>query len=393
MANEKARREYGSGSISQRKDGSWTARFSIGVNENGKPKIKALYGKTEKEVRRKLNDFKRDFYKNSAQSIKKSTVGQYMTTWLTENKRNKLKPKSYDRLEQTLKYQVLPKIGHLQVAAIQSGDIQRMVNSLKADGLSYSTVKKAYDAVNDCFRTGVTQKTVPFNPALGVTIPAQKSFNTSEIKYHDEKAVEAITKAALSTYSNGTRVYRLGDAIILDVNTGLRLAEIAALRWEDVDLNNKVIHITNTRVVVRNRSGATKNKYITLVQDSTKSRAGERTVDLNGIAVDCLERLKKVTGECEYVLSTKSGAPMSLRYIDRMCRKIEVAAGLPEEQIYGMHALRHTFATNLFSNGVDIKTISELLGHSDITTTYNTYVHVIKKLKRDAVISIDKPKA
>lgn len=89
----------------------------------------------------------------------------------------------------------------------------------------------------------------------------------------------------------------------------------------------------------------------------------------------------------------KNGAPMSLRYIDRMCRKIEVAAGLPEEQIYGMHALRHTFATNLFSNGVDIKTISELLGHSDITTTYNTYVHVIKKLKRDAVISIDKPKA
>ena len=75
MANEKARREYGSGSISQRKDGSWTARFSIGVNESGKPKIKALYGKTEKEVRRKLNDFKRDFYKNSAQSIKNLLSG------------------------------------------------------------------------------------------------------------------------------------------------------------------------------------------------------------------------------------------------------------------------------------------------------------------------------
>lgn len=109
--------------------------------------------------------------------------------------------------------------------------------------------------------------------------------------------------------------------------------------------------------------------------------------------MDALRRLKEVTGNFSYVLATKNGDPLSLRYIDRLCRKIEVTAGLPEDQIYGMHALRHTFATTLFTNGVDIKTISELLGHSDITVTYNTYVHIIKKLKRDAVSTADTNRA
>lgn len=93
MSDSNPRREKGSGSISQRKDGTWTARFTIGVNEQGKQKVKAFYGKTEREVRRKLNDFKKEFYKNDMSSVQRSTVQQYMTRWLNENKKNELKPK------------------------------------------------------------------------------------------------------------------------------------------------------------------------------------------------------------------------------------------------------------------------------------------------------------
>lgn len=392
MSDSNSRREKGSGSISQRKDGTWTARFTIGVNEQGKQKVKAFYGKTEREVRRKLNDFKKEFYKNDMSSVQRSTVQQYMTRWLNENKKNELKPKSFDRLEQTLTYQVFPKIGHLQVAALQADDVQKMLNDLKADGKSYSTVKKAYDAVNECFRTGVVQRTVIFNPALGVTIPAKKQFGISQIKFHDSDSVKKICDAALSTYKDGKRVYRIGDGIILDLHTGLRIAELAALKWDDVDFDKKVLYVESTRVVVKNRDSIADTKYITIEQDSTKSKAGAREVELNDSAVAALTRLKDITGNTDYVLSTREGNPISIRYLDRMCRKIEVAAGLPEEQVYGMHALRHTFATTLFANGVDIKTISELLGHSDITVTYNTYVHVVKGLKRSAVSSIDTTK-
>ena len=176
IMGDKQRRDYGTGSISQRADGTWTARMIIGVNEKGKPRVKALYGKSEREVKKKLKEFQKEFYKNDQTIVQKNTVESYMLNWLHTNKRNTLKPKSYDRLEQTLTYQVIPYIGHLQLAAIQANDVQKMINGLADSGKSYSTIKKAYDAVNECFRTGIIQKTVLFNPALGVTVPAKGQF-------------------------------------------------------------------------------------------------------------------------------------------------------------------------------------------------------------------------
>lgn len=119
-------------------------------------------------------------HKNDMSVVQRRTVESYMPNWLRSVKSNELKPKSYDRLEQTLTYQVIPHIGHLQVAAIQPDDVQKMVNALKDEGLSYSTIKKAYDAVNDCFRTGVIKRSVVYNPALGVSIPAKKSFGKTK---------------------------------------------------------------------------------------------------------------------------------------------------------------------------------------------------------------------
>lgn len=162
----KKRREYGSGSISQRKDGTWTGRIFIGFSEEGKRQYKAVYGKTETEAKRKLNAFKKEFAKNDFVNIKKDTVGSFMMDWLNNTKVNTLKPKSFDRLEQTIKFQVIPYVGSLQLAAIDSSDVQRMVNELKRNGLSYSTIKKAYDAVNDCFRTAVIQRNVYLGGAL-----------------------------------------------------------------------------------------------------------------------------------------------------------------------------------------------------------------------------------
>lgn len=255
----KGMREYGSGSISQRKDGLWTARVQVGRNEHGKPIVKALYGHTEAEVKRKLREFKKKASAGDIINVKKGTVAVYMTNWLTTNKRNVLKPKSYDRLESTLNNQVIPQIGHIQLAALKPADIQKMINALKDGGKSYSTIKKAYDAVNDCFRTGVIQKTVAENPTLGVTLPAKNQFEQSEIKFFTKEEVDALYIAARKTYKNGTRVYRLGEIIIFDINTGLRLGELLALKWSDIDMESRLMTIQSNRVLVRNRGEGTEN--------------------------------------------------------------------------------------------------------------------------------------
>ena len=385
MAESKQRREYGSGSVSQRADGTWTARMVIGINEKGRPRIKALYGKTEREVKKKLKDFQKEFYKNDQSVVQRGTVESYMRTWLYENKQNLLKPKSFDRLEQTVLYQVIPQVGHIQLAAFQSSDVQTMLNTLKRSGLSYSTVKKAYDAVNECFRTGVIQKTVLFNPALGVAVPAKKTFGKTEIRYYNDAEVDKLCETATAAYSNGKRIYRLGDGVIVDLNTGLRMAELLALKWTEVDFERRRVVVNSTRVIVKDRDDNAEHKYTVIEQDSAKSATSMREVDMNDACYDALMRLKEITGEYDYVLSTKDGKPLSPRYLDRMLRKIAVASEFPEDKIYGLHALRHTFASRLFAAGEDVKTVSELLGHSDITITYNTYIHLINEQKRKAV--------
>lgn len=391
---KKPKREYGSGSVSQRKDGTWTARIKIGTKEDGSPRIKAFYGKSEREVKRKLKEFKTILNKYDGVVAGRGTVGAYMSDWLYETKINELKPTSFDRLEQTLLYQVLPNIGELQLQALSSGDLQKMVNKLKKDGYSYSTVKKALEACNNCFTTGVIQHTLPFNPALGVTLPAKNQFTPEDggdesteenVKFYTVPEVQKLYAAATKCYGNGKPVYRLGYGIILAINTGLRCGELLGLKWSNVNLEERIIQITNTQIRVKDRTGTSGKKYITKDQKSTKTKSGIREMYLNDDAYDALLHLKEINGEFEYVLASEVGTPTGQRNFHRLLNKIIKAAGLPPEKEYGPHALRHTFASMLIANGENVKTVSELLGHSDTTVTYNTYVHLFKGQKISAV--------
>lgn len=386
MAQVRSRRDYGSGSISQRKDGTWTARVIIGTTEKGSPKIKALYGKTEREVKKKLKDFLIEFHRNDQIIVAKSSVEMYMRNWLYNKKLNELKGKSFDRLEQSVLYQVVPEIGLTQITALRADDIQSMLNRLKGKGLSWSTVKKAYDAVNECFRTGVEKRDLPFNPASGVSVPKQRSFDKQpEVKYYTDDEVGRLIEAARAVYSNGKPHYRLGDLVALDLATGLRNAELIGLKWCDIDFKNRKIYVNSTRVLIKDRSNNSKRNYIVVEQDSGKTKNSIRVVDISDSAYEALVRLFTVTGKFEYVLSTKDGKPVNPRFTDKTLRNIAVAAGFPEDRIFGMHTLRHTFATRLFAAGVEVKVVSDLLGHSNTKLTENIYIHVIDDLRKEAL--------
>ena len=235
------RLDYGEGSISQRSDGTWTARLTLGVNEDGKRKIKALYGKSEREVKKKLSEFKKEYYKNDSVNVEKNTVHSYMDSWLTDVKKYELKPKSYDWLEQTLNNNVNPAIGHLQIAALKSSDVQKMINDMVDDGSSYSTIKKAYNAVDACFKLGVIQRSIVYNPAAGVKLPSQNLFENKGIRYYSNEEVALLTDCSYKRYGNGKRIYRLGAAIPIVINTGLRLAEQLGQKWEDVNFDEEYI--------------------------------------------------------------------------------------------------------------------------------------------------------
>lgn len=387
----KRNRGYGNGSVYFREsDQRWVGKYKIGIKDDGRPAMKVVYGKSEAECHKKLKEIIEEANKTEYVQVQKSSVEDYMNNWLTSVKKNELKPKSYDRLEQTVKLYVNPAIGSIQLQAIKPKDVQTMINNLRESGKSHSTIKKAYEAVNACFKLGVIQKTVSHNPAVGVTIPSRKVLPSKKIQFYTKDEAAALTKQAMSCWGNGKRRYPLGAFVPLLLNTGLRASELLALKWEsDVDLKEKTLTIHNNVVFVRDR---TKEKgYKLLEQDSVKTDAGQdRTIPLNDDAVAALLDIYQITGDDQYVMTTSEKTIVKPRQLDQMFRRIAVAAGMPEEKIYGVHSLRHTFATLLLSNNVDIKTVSKLLGHSDVTITYNTYIHVIKEQEAKALESIPK---
>ena len=146
--------------IKQRKDGYYEPKITVSTNVR-----KSVYGATPTAVRRKARELIAEAARYDISNVKKMTVSTYMTHWLKDIKKPDLKPSSYDRVEQSLKYQIFPAIGHIQINALTSNDVQKMINTIISEK-SYSTAKKAYNNLNACMELGVQRGEILKNPVL-----------------------------------------------------------------------------------------------------------------------------------------------------------------------------------------------------------------------------------
>lgn len=380
------RRDKGEGSISQRKDGLWTGRLDIGVQENGKRKIKAVYGKTEQEVKRKLRALKKELIKHDYQEVKKLSVREYMTDWLYNYKQNEVKPSTFDRIEQICENQIFPCIGDLQINSVTANDFQKMINDL-AEKYSYSTVKKAYDYTKSCFTLAYDKREILYNPFVRISLPVNKKRDISDIHYYNDDEIKLIRKHSLKKHDNGCYIYKYGYAVILLLYTGLRVGELLALKWDCVDFEKKTLTVKGNVKQIKNRDSNIQGNYITIEQNTVKTKSGMRVIPLSKSALEALNYFRDINGNHVYIVSSSEDKPLSARNLDRTFRSILTNAGI--ENIYGVHSLRHTFASMLFRKGVDVKTVSELLGHADTGVTYNIYIHLIQEQKVKAVEGLE----
>lgn len=391
--NKRAKRANGEGGIYPLKDGTWVGRIMDGRKADGSPNMKTTKGQTYAECRKKFNALKKALHQNDSGVVQKLTIQAYMMRWLTTVKANVLKPKAYDRLEATVLHQIIPYVGYKQVAAFTAADLQDLLNLLAhKKKYSYSTVKKTYDAFNDCFRTALIRREVYINPALGVTVPrkiqtaiSDDDFSKSGLHFYEKEEVKQLIAAATEKWKNGKPVYKLGYIVPFAIYTGLRISELLGLKWANVDLTARKIKVVDSLVVVKDRREGAVHKTTMLDQKSTKTYSGRRQIALSDVAYDALLHLHKITGGGTYVFETQSHKPVSPRNVDRLLRCAAHTAGFDESRIFGMHALRHTFASMLFAAGEDVKTVSELMGHSGVEVTYNIYIHLIEETKAAAV--------
>ena len=382
-----SRRANGEGCIVKTASGKWSARIQIGFNSNGKPKIKTFSADTRKAVTERLNIYIRESKITSDFDNKNITVSAGIKVWLETYKKLYLKPTSYDRLETTINSNIVPYIGHMNTCELTASVIQeRLINALYLKRLSYSTIKKAYNALNGYLRQCEFDGSILKNPMIGVRLPSQNQFKKDEITTLTETERERFCSAAVDRFkSSAGLITRNGYAYIMVLYTGLRLSEALSLKWTDVDFSNKCIYINKNAVSIKDRGVNPTSAYKVVVQNSTKTASGIREVPLCSKAFDALLAHKGLYNakNNDYLFTSRNGNLVTPRNFAKSLNGIYNRAGIDKS---GAHILRHTFASMLFEKGVNIKIISKLLGHSRVEITYNEYVHLFKSQE---VLAVD----
>ena len=356
---------------------------------NGESHRKVWKDRKRSVVYASLDDYKHQLAVQGIFDIKNGIAfREFADNWLSVI-RPSIKPTTYMRKEVVLRVQVYPYIGNCIINQLSSAAIQNMINSL-SQAYSYSTVKKAYEAVNGCISYYNTITKSNNNPCLGVVLPKGSSRDISDISFFDKSGVRLIEEEAGRIKENGAPKYRLGQAIIILLYTGLRVSELLALNWNDVDFEHHTLTVNKNLVQIRDVDGEmTDSRYKLIIQDSTKTKSSNRVIPLNTKAEAAFKSLQAITGADDTVISTINHSLCAPYNISKLFHEIQTYAGIPKERQYGVHSLRHTFASMLYRNGCDTKIVSELLGHSSTKITEDIYIHIIQEQKAIAIDNLD----
>ncbi len=384
MAQKSERREKGTGTIYEREPGKWIGKINIGTTAEGKVKAKYFSGKTEAEVKRKIREYNKAGAKTEAAKI---TLGTYLLDWLKTYKLNSVKRSSYDALEGTAKNHIIPNLGMIQLGALTGDDIQKLLNKMKADGYSHSTVKKAHDCLNAVLKHALVREDIVKNPMLQVIMPAASLFPKKEIQFYTQEEALRITEEASKEYLTGRLVYVYGYVFILMLHTGIRLGEAIGLEKTDWDRKNNTLKIQrNVQSVKKRDKDGNAVTGRELVSNTTKTYSGERTLALNATATNALTKLCEEHPGSKYIVCDGNGHQVPPERVERTFYYLLKNVGLEKN---GVHSLRHTFASLLFAQGTDIKVVSKLLGHASVQITMNIYVHLYDNAEPDAVALLD----
>lgn len=387
---------YSDGSVFQTKNGEWRGKITL-TDPTTKKKLptKTFYGgKSAAEIKRRINEYRNDPLNYSGASVSKADAYRYFRKWLDEYKKPDIKVSSYDRLDETLRLYIKPEFDGVQLGEVTPDMCNGIITKYKDKGLSFSTIKKIYDALNACFTFAEARHDVYESPMRTVTMIPKVKFESrrkSDDARHLTEDEETAFLAEIDRQTASTKkyIYRYRDAFILDLHTGMRLGELTALNWEDIDFENKSVFVYKTAVMVNERydDGEKKSGVHQEIQESPKKSKSRRHIPLNDDAITALERLRAQAGDSPYVFPTQTGARVVMGSLEKQYSNIAAHCGIEGTSF---HSLRHTFATRLFEKGAEVKKVSELLGHATVAVTYNTYIHVIKESKADVVKLLEK---
>ena len=377
-------------------EGSWSKKTIKGIEYHRYRKLyngayKEFYGSTVKEVKEKIQEFESRNMYIKKNDIRKQTFGEYLENWFKNVRVYEVESSTYLRNEQTINYHIKDSsLYNAQMVNIDFELCQSLINKL-SEKYSRSTISKVYVILNMCFNHALTKGHIGENPMIKVKMPKESSLITKkkEAKWLSSNDVEKLVLEAERVNTRefrikgkvGERVYGVNAYyVILIIYTGLRIGELMALTWNDIDFNNKTLSVNKSRA-----KGKINGKTALYIKDP-KSESGTRLIPLSDRAIYALQKIKECSSsDTDLIVSNTSSESNITRTINRMLFR----AGCETEKC-GLHALRHTFGSLLLEKGVDLKTISYLLGHSDITVTANIYLHITREKAINSIEVLNK---
>ncbi len=377
--------------IKIRKDGRYEGRITVkGIR-------KSFYGATKTTVKQKAKDYLLKV-ENGYKEPEKIKTNDYIEYWLKTYKLNKIEPSSYSRLVVTYENQIKNTIGNKMIGKLETSDIQKLIDEyanpskVNIKPLSMSGLKKIIHLLNPCLKRAVSEGIISKNPCEDVILPVESCMyvqTKKQISLSDQE-IEEFKAAALKKYKTKDE-YKSRDALVLllMLNLGLRVGEAIALNWKDFNLDDKIVHINKTvqSNIRKNINGMDGKKISSRVRDSTKTINGVRVLKLNEAAMyylqelQCYDKRNNITSP--YLCSTHSNTLNTPRNLQRSLDRIVKCTNIKEKVT--LHTLRHTFGSVLVRRGVGIEVVSSLMGHANISITYQKYIHVVQEQKAKAM--------
>ena len=361
------RRANGEGNIRKRKDGRWEGRYTAGYDqETGKRIIKNVLCKTQAEVKEKLKTAISESQQLDVSKAGAYTVSSWMKMWYEVYAEPRIRPNTKAYYTNYIENHIIPGIGSVPLEKLTTIQIQRFYNNLQKSGrvqrknfpelrdksLSPRVVRGVHTLLHNCLEQAVAERLILTNPAQGCKLPQL-----------EKKEMKILPQEKIGMYLAEAERRGLLAAFYLELTTGLRRGELLGLKWTDVDLDRGVLKIQRA---ISRQNGK-------VVEAPLKTKNAYRTLPMSADAIDVLMQQRRKTGNSEWVFPSPTGGPMSPDSVLHMLQRVLKRAGLPRIRF---HDLRHTFATMALQNGVDMKTVSSMLGHYSAGFTLDTYAHV-----------------
>lgn len=307
------------------------------------------------------------------------TTNELMTVWLDRCERERVKPRTYSRYRGLIVQHILPELGDTQIDNLGRRQISEFLTAHRTDGnlrrggaLSPTSANLILTVLNAAFTYACDMELLSANPCDRIrrapTPPTRAEAFTREEQRRLEEAI---------ALSGDRRLF----GIRLCLYTGLRIGELLGLEWRDVDMEKGILHIKKTVYREKNSEGEWQ-----LFVDRPKTASSERIVPLPGYLAQDL-RIYRTGAQSDFLVENKKAERMPIRSYQYLFERLTETAGVRK---LNFHALRHTFATRALECGMDIKTLSELMGHKNATITLNRYAHSMMDTKIAAMNKLEK---